>query len=99
MGDYGDGFGSNNNNPVSHDVWCALCNEKFDNRDTMVCPRCHGEGLRTELVLTTGMVFWKDGLKWELVTFSSKGKPYLRSGKTRVQYQDWREICQWLLSK
>jgi hypothetical protein len=97
MGDYTDGYGSNSNAPVSHDIYCSLCGKKWDEREGHICPRCQGKGLRTELVLTEGMKFWKDGVEYTLVTFSSNGKPYLRCEGRRVQFQDWREICQWLL--
>jgi len=59
---------------------------------------CLGEpGYETGMELKTGMVFWKDGVRFELQTFSSNGKPYLKAEGRRVQFQGWREICLWLL--
>jgi len=53
--------------------------------------------METGIELKTGMVFWKDGVKYTLSDFSSNGKPYLRAEGRRVQFQDWREIALWLL--
>jgi len=54
---------------------------------------------KTELVLTEGMKFWKNGVEYTLTTYSHDGKPYFRYVGGRVQFQDWREICEWLLEK
>jgi len=47
--------------------------------------------------LKIGMVFWKDGVRYELKNFSSRGEPYLSSKGARISFKDWREIALWLL--